>query len=152
MLIKTLFRNWIFRPAITTPIPLPAPPTAKDLPEGPHTRDFMQNPISLFRFSALTFNAHRIHYDTNWCQSVEGHRDIVVHGPLNLINIVDFWRDIGGKEREARVPKSISYRATSPLYAGERYRIIVEEEKDGITDCKIFDSYGNISMTGNIES
>src|SRR5271168_4480777 len=60
---------------------------------GSHTRDFTQTPVSLFRFSALTFNGHKIHYSKEWCQQVEGHRDIVVHGPLNLINMLDFWRD-----------------------------------------------------------
>jgi len=74
---------------------------------------------------------------------------LVVHGPLNLINMVDFWRDVRGGEG---FPKKITYRATSPLYAGEKYRVVMDEEENKITSVKIFDSYGNTSMIGRIES
>lgn len=119
------------------------------IPEGKHTRDFTQTPVSLFRFSALTFNAHRIHFDKEWCRQVEGHRDIVVHGPLNLINMVDLWRDVNGGDV---LPKKVTYRATSPLYAGERYRIVMDEPKEKVTDVTIVDSYGQVGMVGQIES
>ncbi|TVY41281.1 Mesaconyl-C(4)-CoA hydratase [Lachnellula subtilissima] len=142
-------RNWIFRPEITTPQIPAARPAEVPLPSGLHTRDFTQTPVTLFRFSALTFNAHKIHYNREWCREVEGHRDLVVHGPLNLINIVDFWRDIRGGNA---TPKKITYRATSPLYAGERYRIVMDDEKDRITEAKIVDCYGNVGMVGRIES
>jgi hydroxyacyl-ACP dehydratase HTD2-like protein with hotdog domain len=141
-------RNWIFRPEITTP-GAPAPrPAEVLLPDGKYTRDFTQTPVTLFRFSALTFNSHKIHYDKEWCQKVEGHRDCVVHGPLNLVNIVDFWRDIDGG---SALPKRITYRATSPLYAGEKYRIVMDEEKEKITDVRVVDSYGQVGMVGQIE-
>lgn len=107
--------------------------------------------MTLFRFSALTFNAHKIHYNRAWCREVEGHRDLVVHGPLNLLNIVNFWRDIRGGNGNA-YPKKIKYRATHPLYAGERYRIVMGDEKDKITEAEIVDSYGKVGMVGQIES
>ena len=78
------------------------------------------SPTSLFRFSALTFNAHKIHYNEDWTHNVEGHPGLVVHGPLNLINLLNFWRDFHG---EGKFPASISYRAVSPLYAGQTYQI-----------------------------
>lgn len=149
IVLKYLSRNWIFRPEIKDPQP-PAPrPAEMPLPEGSHSRDFTQTPVTLFRFSALTFNAHKIHYNKDWCREVEGHRDLVVHGPLNLINIINFWRDVKGGDA---VPKKVTYRATSPLYAGETYRILLEEEKDKITEAKIVDSYGRVGMVGQIES
>ena len=144
-----LCRNWIFRPEITTPQSPSSKPELVPFPEAKHTRDFLQTPITLFRFSALTFNAHKIHYNKEWCREVEGHRDLVVHGPLNLINMVNLWRDIRGSDV---MPRRITYRATSPLYAGERYRIIAEEEKGKITEVKIVDSYGKVGMIGQIES
>lgn len=78
----------------------------------------------------------------------------MVHGPLNLINMVDFWRDVKGGEagEEMLVPKSVKYRATSPLYGGEKYVIVMDEEIGGVTEVRILDSYGNVSMTGTIES
>jgi len=142
-------RNWIFRPEITNPQKPASAPAQVPLPEGKHIRDFVQTPVTLFRFSALTFNAHKIHYNKDWCTEVEGHRDLVVHGPLNLINMVNFWRDVRGGDV---FPKKITYRATSPVYAGEKYRIIMDEEENQVTAVKIVDSYGNTSMVGQIES
>jgi hypothetical protein len=63
--------------------------------------------------------------------------------------MVNLWRDVRGG---VATPKKISYRATSPLYAGEPYRIVMDEEVGNITEVKIVDSYGNVSMVGNIES
>ena len=105
--------------------------------------------MTLFRFSALTFNGHKIHYNLEWCREVEGHRGLVVHGPLNLINMANLWRDVKGGDA---IPRKITYRATSPLYAGEKYRIIMHEEKDKVTEVKIVDSYGMTSMVGQIAS
>src|SRR4051812_25278366 len=60
---------------------------------GVFGRTYRQTPISLFRFSALTFNAHKIHFHPGWSSEVEGHPTTVVHGPLNLVNLLDLWRD-----------------------------------------------------------
>lgn len=142
-------RNWIFRPEITSPqIPRPRPAEVA-LPRSKHFRDFNQTPVTLFRFSALTFNAHKIHYNREWCQQIEGHRDLVVHGPLNLINMINLWRDVKGRDA---VPRKVTYRATSPLYAGEKYRVVLDEEKEKITEAKIVDAYGTTAMVGQIES
>lgn len=47
-----------------------------------HRRDWIPDAVQLFRYSALTFNGHRIHYDADYCRTVEGYADRVVHGPL----------------------------------------------------------------------
>lgn len=146
-------RNWVFQRELTPENPLKAPPKPeeKDLPTARHQRDFCQTPTSLFRFSALTFNAHKIHYLPEWCREVEGHRDAVVHGPLNLINMLDFWRDTAkGGDMEA-VPKSIAYRAMSPLYVGEQYRILLDHKSgsDG-WEAEVWDSFGKQSMKSSI--
>ena len=146
---KTISRNWIFRPQITTPQAPASKPAEVSFPDAKYTRDFTQTPVTLFRFSALTFNAHKIHYNREWCREVEGHRDLVVHGPLNLINMVNLWRDVQGKDT---VPKKITYRATSPLYAEERYRVLMDEEKNRVSEVRIVDRYGKTSMVGQIES
>lgn len=81
--------------------------------------------MALFRFSALTFNAHMIHYNESWAKNVEGHPGLVVHGPLNLIGMLDYFRDVHGKEA-----REITYRALSPLYAGDEYSIRTESTKE----------------------
>ena len=62
-----------------------------------------------------------IHYNETWTRAVEGHPNVVVHGPLNLINTLDYWRDLHSNGDGP--PRSISYRALSPIYAGEEYMI-----------------------------
>lgn len=94
--------------------------------EGDKTRTLRQTPVSLFRFSALTFNPHKIHYSVPWARDVEGHPDLVVHGPLNLIGILDLWRDVVHSGRGDVLPESITYRATSPVYVEEEYRIVLK--------------------------
>ncbi|KAF2743362.1 hypothetical protein M011DRAFT_471515 [Sporormia fimetaria CBS 119925] len=145
-------RNWVFQTEITEPKEPPPRPAEQPLPEGEHMRDFAQTDVSLFRFSALTFNAHKIHYSPEWCRKVEGHRDSVVHGPLNLINMLDFWRDRARNAEEDAVPKSIAYRAMSPLYVMEPYRILLENDKDDKArwQAGIWDSYGKQSMKASI--
>ncbi|KAJ4374856.1 hypothetical protein N0V83_001934 [Neocucurbitaria cava] len=147
-------RSWVFQKELTPENPVKAPPKPeeKPLPTGTHTRDFFQTDVTLFRFSALTFNGHKIHYSPEWCREVEGHRNAVVHGPLNLINILDFWRDTAKSGDTEAVPKSIAYRAMSPLYVGEPYRILLEKEKskDGEWRADIWDSFGKQSMKGTI--
>ena len=156
-------RDWVFRAELQDPLfnegASMLTETDVSLPEAPesalYSRDFLQTPISLFHFSALTFNAHKIHYSRPWCRTIEGHREIVVHGPLNLINMLDFWRDTrSGANRP--MPKSIKYRATAPLYQGERYRAYLEDVNDGAAQVKFWGSDGKgdvrMAMMGDIEN
>lgn len=158
----TIASNWIFRPFLsaqpTAPnldLNLDAPQTVP-LPTGPKTLDLTQTPESLFRFSALTFNGHKIHYNREWCRQVEGHRNLVVHGPLNLICLVDFWRmTVGGKAMEdsgaALYPRRVKYRNTSPVYVNDLYRIILESESEKTIEARIVDSFGKTAMIATIE-
>ena len=127
-----------------------------DILPGTYTRDFCQTGVSLFRFSALTFNAHKIHVDRDWCRNVEGHRDLVVHGPISLTGVLDLYRDVKGGSSPEVVPKSISYRMMSPLYVGEKYRVILEKEAEGGQGerlkwrAEIVDSSGRTTMKATI--
>ncbi|KAF2655679.1 hypothetical protein K491DRAFT_657973 [Lophiostoma macrostomum CBS 122681] len=147
-------RSWVFQTDISEKKQAPPKPEKKSLPEGSHMRDFKQSDVTLFRFSALTFNGHKIHYSPEWCHEVEGHRDAVVHGPLNLINMLDLWRDTAKDASEDAVPKSIAYRAMSPLYVGEQYRLLLEQDarRDQGTgwNAEIWDGFGKQSMKGTI--
>ncbi|THC96471.1 hypothetical protein EYZ11_004062 [Aspergillus tanneri] len=110
--------------------------------------------VTLFRFSALTFNPHKIHYSTPWAREVEGHKDIVVHGPLNLISILDLWRDtqqLDHNDPGLVLPEKISYRATSPLYVDDEYCIVLEEG-DGVGRVQILTPDGTLAMNAEINS
>lgn len=140
-----------------TPVPLPPlPASCSTVSEGTtHTRALRQTSVTLFRFSALTFNPHKIHYSTSWAKDVEGHKDIVVHGPLNLISILDLWRDTRRNstgDPSLLLPESISYRATSPLYAEETYRIVMDEgQGDGVSRIQIFTPDEKVAMKAEIK-
>ncbi|RKL08099.1 hypothetical protein BFJ71_g2004 [Fusarium oxysporum] len=133
-------RSWVFRPEIDPSAVRKEPRVLEDSVRGPSLirdldvksegvpiRELRWSPVGLFRFSALTFNGHMIHYNQDWTRNVEGHPAEVVHGPLNLVNLLDYWRDIHGNGES---PTGITYRAMSPLYAGQTYRIRTSATKE----------------------
>jgi 3-methylfumaryl-CoA hydratase len=79
---------------------------------------FTTDPVLLFRFSALTFNGHRIHYDLRYATEVEGYPGLVVHAPLTALALL---RSAG--RRTGRAPASFAYRAVAPVFCGEEVRI-----------------------------
>ena len=81
----------------------------------------------LFRYSSLTFNTHRIHYDYPYATQVEGYKNIVVHGPLLTTLILDLINDI--EKGEGKKLSSLSYRVNSPIFVGGN--IQVQGIKDG---------------------
>ena len=78
----------------------------------PWRRVVTPEPILLFRFSALTFNSHRIHYDRRWAMETEGYPGLVVHGPLTSTLLIDFARD----NNPGRVFRSYTTQARAPLF------------------------------------
>ncbi|KFY41106.1 hypothetical protein V494_03211 [Pseudogymnoascus sp. VKM F-4513 (FW-928)] len=85
----------------------------------------------LFRFSALTFNAHRIHLDREYARTVEGFRNLVVHGPLSILLILKVLGSQMGSSKRG-VPhkiKSITYKNLAPLFADEKMTICVKRSQ-----------------------
>ncbi len=76
------------------------------------------DPKLLFRFSALTFNAHAIHLDPEYCRNVEGHRDLLFHGPLSYVFMVTLLQQRLRQESN-EVVRSVDYRNLAPLYCNE---------------------------------
>ncbi len=68
--------------------------------------------VMLFRYSALTFNGHRIHYDRDYARDVEGHGGLVVHGPL----IATVLMDLAQRMAQGAAPRGFAFRAASPLF------------------------------------
>ena len=85
--------------------------------------------VLLFRYSALTFNAHRIHYDHRYATKVEGYPGLVVHGPLIATMLLDLLRR---NMPEATVAR-FSFRAISPLFDTAPFRVCGKRENDGKT-------------------
>jgi 3-methylfumaryl-CoA hydratase len=89
------------------------PPKRSTPPDGlPWRRTIEVDPVSLFRYSALTFNPHRIHYDRGYATAVEGYQGLIVHGPYSQQCLLDFARD----QRPGRTMTAFSQRARAPLF------------------------------------
>jgi Uncharacterized conserved protein len=103
-----------------------APPGATQPAPGDETlgRTMSAGPVLLFRYSALTFNGHRIHYDRDFC-ATEGYDGIVVHGPLLATLLLDLLRHEGG-----RLPASFSFRAMAPVTADTPFTLCARIEGD----------------------
>lgn len=91
----------------------PSPPAqAMAAEKGEHMRTVTPTPPLLFRYSALTFNGHRIHYDLPYATGIEGYPGLVVHGPLQATLLARFAQELAGKR-----PARIRVRALSSLYS-----------------------------------
>lgn len=95
------------------------PPTAAPA----WTETLHPTPVTLFQFSALTWNAHRIHYDHPYVTRREGYPGLLVHGPLTALLLLD-----AATRHAAAPPSSFRYRALAPLYVNEPITLVGRRE------------------------
>lgn len=130
--------------------PADAPaPKMKNLkpPAEPHySHSLIPTPGLLFRFSALTFNAHRIHLDKQYCQQVEGHRNLLVHGPLSLVLMLEMLQGHLGPSTEKIV--RVEYKNLAPLYAEEKMTVCGKKKAPGEYEVWIEGSEGGLAVKG----
>ena len=93
----------------------------------PWQRTHKANVVSLFRFSAITWNPHRIHYDTPYATGTEGYPALVVHGPYSQHCLIDFIRD----HTKGRRIGTFSMRARAPLFETEPFTLAGGPSADG---------------------
>ncbi|CAK7226028.1 hypothetical protein SBRCBS47491_006087 [Sporothrix bragantina] len=101
--------------------------------EPEYSFSFTPTPTLLFQFSALSYNAHAIHLDLNYCRNVEGHRDLLVHGPLTLVLMLSAIRsrNTNSQVSPGRFIRMFEYRNIAPLYANEELRVCVRRNVQG---------------------
>ena len=105
-----------------------APPAAQRAPaECAWVKEWVPDEVMLFRYSALTFNGHRIHYDRRYAIDVEGYPGLVVHGPLIATLLLDLLR---WHRPEARVVR-FQFRAVRPLFDIHRFTVCGDPMVDG---------------------
>ena len=112
-------QNIVYREAAGasgTPAPAPEPAQIED---GAWRRRVTADPVTLFRYSALTFNGHRIHYDHPYATAVEGYPDLVVHGPFIATNLVELCRE----KTDDRAIARFYFRAKRPLFANTPFEM-----------------------------
>ncbi|MBX3666263.1 MAG: MaoC family dehydratase N-terminal domain-containing protein [Burkholderiales bacterium] len=108
------------KPGEATPAGKPAPQTAA------WRRELQTNEAVLFRYSALIFNAHRIHYDIDYCRGTEGYPGLIVHGPLQTTLLLDLCR-----RSDPRPVRRLDYRATHPVFHQETFTVNGQPSPDG---------------------
>lgn len=123
------------------------PPTPKPVPECSNVERVQIDPVFLFRFSALTFNGHRIHYDRTYAKEVEKYPGLVVHGPLQATLLFDFaTRTFAG-----RVPASFSFRGMRPLFDFDDLTLNARENESGSAELFAANGEGAITMKATME-
>ncbi|HEY3795053.1 MAG TPA: MaoC family dehydratase N-terminal domain-containing protein [Bradyrhizobium sp.] len=132
----------VYRDISSTPQAAPAKP-ALLLPAAKHRESHMADPMLLFRYSALTFNGHRIHYDRDYVTKVEGYPGLIFHGPLQASFIVELAAKLHG----GKPPKKISYRGLQPLFEGSEFSINANETDTGM-EVWTANSVGQPTMKG----
>jgi 3-methylfumaryl-CoA hydratase len=100
--------------------------------------------VLLFRYSAVTFNGHRIHHDERYVKDVEGYPGLVVHGPLLATLLIDFLSPQVDQERISE----FSFKAQRPLFAHQEF-ILNGARKDEIVDLWIEGPDGHVAMSGS---
>lgn len=105
-------------------------------------RSIMPDPVLLFRYSALTFNSHRIHYDRDYASGVEGYPGLVVHGPLSATLLIDQLR----RSLPAARISAFSFRALKPLFDSAPFALCGATDGGG-TSAHLWTSDTNGALT-----
>lgn len=100
------------------------------------------SPVLLFRYSALTFNSHRIHYDHPYVTGVEGYPGLVVHGPLQATLLLNLAAVLAG-----RTPRRFTYRGVSPVFGGDMLTVEGACTSGTAVECWTRGAAGHVAMT-----
>jgi len=126
---------------------LPSPQPAPEHPgEAVWRRTIVPDPVLLFRYSALIFNGHRIHYDRDYVTKDEGYPGLIVHGPLIATLLMDLCRREAPEQRLVR----FDYRARGPIFDLGPFSVN-GRPRDLAADLWALDHQGRLAMTGDAE-
>ena len=97
---------------------------AEPAPRGDRQREVIPDPVLLFRYSALTFNGHRIHYDAPYATGTEGYPGLIVHGPLQATLLAQFAADLRGTP-----PARFTFRSLATIF--DTGTVLLHAQEDG---------------------
>jgi 3-methylfumaryl-CoA hydratase len=123
----------------------PRDPTRTPAPAGV-ARTVTPDPVLLFRYSALTFNGHRIHYDRDYCIHEEGYPGLVVHGPLIATLLVDPWL----RQSPGCVVTRFAFQARRPLFEGAPMHLMIDPREGG-AGLRALDAHGEVAVEAQID-
>lgn len=126
-------------------MPSPMPVTAPD--DAAFSRSVQPDPVLLFRYSALTFDGHRIHYDRDYATQTEGYPGLVVHGPL----IATFLLDLVDRECPGACVHRFRFRAVKPLFDTHPFAVCGRPDGEGRLALWAKDHHGHLAMQADVE-
>jgi len=116
-------------------LPIPdqfRPPRAVPAPQSPLFDEVVEvGPVRLFRYSAATYNAHRIHYDRDYARDVEKYPGLVVHGPMQATLLME-----AAIRHTGRLPVRFSFRGVHPMFDGS-LRVMAQAEGGALALCTV---------------
>ena len=119
-----------------------------EIPPAEDERAIEVSPTLLFRFSALTYNAHRIHYDRDYARDVEGYPGLLTHGPLQALAMTEAAR-AADDDRPDGAERSFEYKLISPLFDFQGLVAGASVEPDAVTT-GVRDLHGRATATGTL--
>jgi 3-methylfumaryl-CoA hydratase len=139
----------VYRPAVPRAAPATTPAaSAAAVAAGADEWEIDVSPTLLFRFSALTYNAHRIHYDRDYARDVEGYPGLLTHGPLQAIAMAEAARAGAGGTADT-CGQDFAYRLESPLFDHQGMIVrAVREEEEAVTATSVRDALGRRTASG----
>ena len=137
-------RTQVYRESADPNAPPPAPRPAPADPVW--SRTIHPSSVLLFRYSALTMNSHRIHYDKDYVRDVEGYAGLLVYGPLTMTLMLDLFR----REKPGATIEYFDLRAVSPVYDTMDFSVHGAPGEDG--SCKLWamTGEGGLAMTADV--
>jgi 3-methylfumaryl-CoA hydratase len=117
-------------------------PVKPPVPIGVTTEMIDVSPALLFRYSALTFNAHRIHYDLPYAVETEGYAGLVVHGPLQSTLLIQ----LAARCRDGAMPAAFSFRGMAPAIGGQRLGVHAGAVQDDAVELWTAPAGGAVAM------
>ena len=142
----------VYREAASSASQLPASP--EDGPAAqPADGDWVIeiSPSLLFRFSALTYNAHRIHYDRDYAMQVEGYPGLLTHGPLQALAMAEAARAAGCHGDRSDGRQQFRYRLTSPLFDHQGMVVSAASDHEALATA-VRDIRGRRTATGILKN
>ncbi|SFH95563.1 3-methylfumaryl-CoA hydratase [Bosea sp. OK403] len=135
--------NIVYREAARAGDPAAPAPAAVEPEAADLVWEVASSPVFLFRYSAITFNGHRIHYDLPYVTKEEGYAGLVVHGPIQATLMLNIIATLSGGE-----PIMLDYRGVSPLIAGEPFKVKARRLPDGAIKAWTEGADGRLRMEG----
>lgn len=139
----------VYREATSKPAGSAAEPPRPDSPESEGwdwVDSVRPNEVMLFRYSALTFNSHRIHYDYPYVTEVECYPGLVTHGPLTATLLLDAFMT---NHPEARMT-GFRFTAKSPLFANEQIHLVGRSVDAGVHEVAAFAPDGKVAIAAKV--